>query len=900
MGKDKSNNEKTKKYKIEESKESKTKKKKKKSNNEETKALKITKKGKVKKKHKILKRIIIGIILLMLIAAMVVAGIVVGIFTSDKYKVSKEEIKLSNTNSEIRSATTGETIAVLSADENRKWVDLDKMPSYLPKAFVAIEDKRFYDHKGIDITRTLSATLNFVIKKGDSSYGGSTITQQLIKNYYDDKDDEGIAGVERKVREMARAYNVEQVLSKDEILELYLNIIFMGGKNNGVYTASIYYFNKPVEQLTLAEAAFLAGINHSPNAYNPFNEEKDNTEKIKTRTKTVLSEMKEQGYIQDEEAYNAAVAEVDNGLPFNQGQVSTGSSYSYHTAALLEQVIKQLMEEEGINRDVARTKLYNNGYIIYSTVDTKIQARMEEEYAKDKYIFQPKAKDKDGNLLNSGHSQSAMAIIDHKTGRVVGVMGGLGKDADVTGTNRATQGTIQPGSSFKPIGVIAPALEEGIITASTVYDDSLTNFGGKYSPRNSGSFAGLLTVRHAIERSSNVVSVKIMAELTPRKSIEYLKNMDINIDSVHESLPMALGTASVSPLEMAAAYAAIANDGVYITPTFYTKIEDEHGKVVLEPKQEQKRVLSVQNAYILKSILTSPVTGPNGTVGSSCRISGIEVAAKTGSTEEYKDRWLCGFTPYYAAATWFGFDRPEKPNGNNNARTIWGAIMKDIHVGLPNASFTRPDGIVTETICLDTGCVATSSCARTERESFVIGTVPKACEGHKKLTICVDTGKIANEYCPNKEEKTFLAKPQKEDTKQWSTSGSEKYNVPTENCTEHKEPEQIEVTNVVGKKVEVAKKELEDKGLKVEIKYHTEDKNKDNGVVLKQSVDGGQKVTKGTTITLTINKRQNSSNNTNEVGGNKTNTTNTNSTVVNNTQTTTNTVTNSQTSNIID
>lgn len=900
MGKSKSENEKTKKYKIEEP--TNKKKKKSKNGNEDTKSLKVNKKGKIKKKHKILKRIIIGIILLILIAIMIVAGIVVGIFTSDKYKISKEDIKLSNTNSEIRSASTGETIAILSADENRKWVDLDKMPEYLPKAFVAIEDKRFFEHKGIDITRTLSATINFIIKKGDSSYGGSTITQQLIKNYYDDKDDEGVAGVERKVREMARAYNVEQVLSKDEILELYLNIIFMGERNNGVYTASIYYFNKPVEQLTLSEAAFLAGINHSPNAYNPFNEEKDNSEKIKTRTKTVLAEMKSQGYITDEEAYNTAVAEVDNGLPFNKGTISTGSSYSYHTAALIEQLIKQLMEEEGINRDVARTKLYNNGYIIYSTVDTKIQTRMEEEYAKDKYIFQPKAKDKNGNLINSGHSQSAMAIIDHKTGQVVGVMGGLGEDADVTGTNRATQGEIQPGSSFKPIGVIAPALEEGIITAATVYDDSLTDFGGNYSPHNSGSFAGLLTVRHAIERSSNVVSVKIMAELTPAKAIEYLKNMNIDIDSFHESLPMALGTASVSPLEMAAAYAAIANDGIYITPTFYTKVEDESGKVVLEPKQEQRRVLSVQNAYILKSILTSPVTGPNGTVGSSCRISGIEVAAKTGSTEEYKDRWLCGFTPYYAAATWFGFDRPEKPNGENNARTIWGAVMRDVHQGLPNASFTKPEGIVTESICLDTGCVATSSCARVEKESFAIGTVPKACEGHKKLIMCADTGKIATEFCPNKEEKTFLVKPEKEDTKKWSTP-SGKYNVPTENCTEHTVPEKIEVPNVIGKKSDVAKKELEAKGFKVEIKYHTEDKTKEDGVVLRQSVEAGQKTDKGATIAITVNKKESSSTQTNEVGGNKTNTiTNTinkTNTIVNNTQTT-NTVTNPPTSNIID
>lgn len=818
-----------------------------------------TKKGN-KKSKKIWKRLILGMIILFVILAIIAVAVVIGIFSSSKYNVSREQLIIKNFNSKVVDSE-GNIVATVRGDENRKWVSIEDMPEYLPKMFVALEDERYYAHKGIDIKRTIGATVGFVLGKGSSSYGGSTITQQLVKNTFNDKEDSGLAGVERKIREMARAYNVEKVLSKNEILELYLNKILMGGTYYGVGTASEYYFSKNVKDLSLAESAYLVAINPAPNAYEPFSTEEKQIEKIKNKTKVVLAKFKEEaqglGYELTEEAYNSAIQEVETGIAFKEGTVITGAtSYSYHTAAAIEQAINQLMEEQNLQYDAAKFIIENNGYTIYSTQITSIQKTMEAEYAKDKYIVKGREKKKDGTLVNEGHTQSAMVIIEPTTGYVVGCMGGLGTDSNPSGINRATTSTKHPGSSIKPIVAVAPALETGTVTAATVFDDSATTFKGNYNPHNSGGYNGLLTVRHGIEHSSNIVNIKILTLLGPSKGAEFLRNMNftgLRDDDIGSSL--ALGAVSVTPLQMGAAYAMVANDGVYIEPTFYTKVEDSDGNVVLEAKQETKRMMSVENSYILKEILTAPVTGAGGTA-TTCWIKGMEVGAKTGSTDEYKDRWLCGITPYYAAACWFGFDNQETPKfSGNGAAKLWGEIMRSVHSSLPGKRFTKPAGVVTAKICLDSGCSATETCTRVETEYFAKGTVPKACEGHTKLKICKETGKIANEYCPEQEEKTFLVKPEKENTTLWTTKEGDKYKIPTENCDIHKEPEkiQVEVPNVVGKKMLDAKKILEEKKLKVEIVYE-ENKNKDDGIVLKQSKEEKTKVDEGTVITITVNK----------------------------------------------
>ena len=764
---------------------------KKKTNSEElnkTKKYKIktNKKEKNKKKHPKLKKAILIIFGLLVLLVLIGVGIIAGIFFSDKFKLTEEDLTIKNINGTVLDKD-GNIIATLSGAENRKIVSTEDMPEYLPKAFIAIEDKRFYEHKGIDIKRTTYATIMYIIHHGDSaSGGGSTITQQLIKNIKNDKADSGSKGIERKIREMARAYNVEKILSKDQILELYLNQIPMGSTIYGVGMAAEYYFSKPVGELDLAECAFLAGINHGPSAYNPFIG-LDNADIIQKRTKEVLYQMKDQGYITSEEEYNNAVAEVENGLNFKQGANVSKASYSYHTAAAIKQVVEDLMEEKEITKETAELMVENNGYTIYTTQDTAIQNVMEEEFLKTKYIKSGKTKKDDGTLLNE-HTQAAMVIIDHTTGKVVATVGGLGEDSNATGINRALRGK-QTGSSMKPLACEAPALEKGIINAGTVYDDSATNFGGNYTPHNSGGFNGLMTIRTALAQSSNIVHLKIMKEVGPANAIKFLSTMGIDVDQKHEEITLALGTADVSPLNMAAAYASIANNGEYIEPTFYTKVEDASGNTVIEAKQDKRRVMSEANAYILQDLLKSPARSGTAAV---CYMSNMDVGAKTGSTNDYIDRWLCGFTPYYTAATWFGFDYSELPVfRGNNAANIWASVMKNIHNSLPTARFKKPSNVVYATICQDSGCIATDSCTRTMSEVFVKGSLPGKCEGHTKLKICQDSGKIANEYCKNVEEKTFLVKPQKENTNLWSTNAGDKYDVPTETCDVHKAPEKV-------------------------------------------------------------------------------------------------------------
>ena len=550
----------------------------------------------------------------------------------------------------------------------------------------------------------------------------------------------------------------------------------------------------------------MAGINHSPSAYNPF-DGSDNSEDIKNRTLTVLAKMQELGYVESQEEYDAAVAKVEAGLPFSKGDVGTGSSYSYHTDAVLEQVINQVMEEKNITRQLAENYVYSSGLTIYSTVDATIQARIEEETAKEKYIKSGREKDANGNLLNT-QTQAAFVIIDHKTGNVVGVSGGLGEKTEARSLNRATQTTRQPGSSIKPIADISPALEEGIITAATVYDDKLTEFAnGTYKPKNENDdYDGLQNIRYIIAKSKNVPEVKIMTELTPTKSIEYLRNYGISTlvtsdeDESHndETLALAIGgiTNGISPLEMAAAYAAIANNGVYIEPTFYTKVVDSSGNTVLTPNQETRRVISEQNAYITKSILQEPVKSGTATY---CAISGMDVAAKTGTTDNNYDRWLCGFTPYYSAACWFGYDNQEEViwSGTNPAGQIWDAIMTDVHSGLASATFEKPSGIVEQTVCRTTGCLATSACTNTYKEIFTQDNLPEQCEGHGSQRICSESGKIATDYCSqycNVTTNYYGAVIPKERLNLWKTlnPSSAGKNKVEETCTIHTKPKEEE------------------------------------------------------------------------------------------------------------
>lgn len=816
-------------------------------------------------------------ILIIIILLLIIAGIAAfsAIFFSDKWAITKEQL-LSDSGLKIVDQN-GNEITTLTGDEISKKVTLSEMGK-IPDAFIAIEDKRFYEHGGVDIIRTTKAILNYgvsIITGGDASFGGSTITQQLVKITMNDDARGGLAGIERKIREWSRAMQVEKMLIKDEILERYLNRIYLGSSGGlevrGVESAANYYFSKSASELDIAQAAFLAGINHSPNSYDPFNEETDNSEKIKSRTKTVLYQMKDQGKISEEE-YNNAVSEVDNGLAFTKGSASNGnSSLSYHDSATINQVAKELSESEDISYSEAREMLINSGYTIYSTVDTAIQSAMEEEFKDSSHIIK----------ANGQTIQSAMVMIEPSTGYVVAEVGGLGENQDTLGLNRGVDSARQPGSSFKPLVTVAPGLENGVITAATLFDDSPTDFptaSGKYSPKNdSNSYLGIANMRKIIKRSSNVPEVKLLHILGIDKSVEFLSKIGIDVPEENQGLSMALGTPSVTPLQMAAGFAMLANGGVYITPTFYTKVVDQNGNTIMEASQEKTRVISEGNAYIETSILEGPVQSGGTASAFAGYLGNMAVAGKTGTTDSKNDRWFCGYTPYYAAACWYGYDQlqPVGTYGSNPAARIWFPVMKAAIADKEVKDFEKPDNIVSAKICSDSGKKATDKCKNTYTEIFVEGTVPEDCDGHTTLTICKETGKIATEFCPDTEEKVYTEKIDTEKAGNWTThSRSNTTEPPTEVCNVHTKAQEIEVPNVVGKTQADAKKALESAGFVVKI-LQNEDSSKAKGLVLKQSAT---KAAKGATITITVNSYSGGSTATNTTtGGNSSSNTVTNS-----------------------
>ena len=742
-----------------------------------------------KRKRKKIKR---KFILFHIIAILIAIGIVLGV-SAYSWKQFTDDMFLNERSVVVD--TNGEVIATLGSEQRKITVDFEDMPKNLVNAYVAIEDERFYSHYGIDIKRTGGAILSYITHFGNSSYGGSTITQQLVKNLTGDTSD----SVTRKVKEWWKAFLLESYYSKEEILELYLNVIYVGPNVYGVQTGAKYYFNKDVSELSLAECAYLAGINNSPNSYNPFTDD-DNTELITNRTLTVLQKMLELGYINEDE-YNEAEKEVDSGLNFKNGKIETENSiYSYHTDALISEIIEDISEEKNISEEFAQNYLYLGGLTIHSTQDSEIQEEMEQEFLKRQYLLESS----DGEST----SQAAMVIIDHRNGEVLACVGGLGEKEYFRGLNRATQSRRQTGSAIKPLAVLVPGINEKIFTASTIYNDEKTTFKDDYTPgNNDGRYLGEITVRRALESSQNIPFVEMMEEITPRKAISYLEEMGItSLAEEDENLWLALGGLhnGITPLEMAAAYATIANDGEYIEPTFYTSITNKEGRTVLKIEQETREVFSPQVAYVVKKLLTQPVEGSHGTA-TYCSISGIEVAAKTGTTDDNFDKWLCGFTPYYTAVTWFGFDQNETINyyNQNPAGIIWANVMRRVHNGLQNMSFVKPGSIDTETICAETGMLARTGCANTYEEYYLQGTVPELCTKHSGSRVTDDENdesatQSTGTYMDDEEE--LELDPDDEEVVQNNTTVENEVNQETANEVANEAIN--EVTDEAGKEIE--------------------------------------------------------------------------------------------------
>lgn len=704
----------------------------KKDNQKENKINKKSLRGKRQKKEKSkVKRAIFILILLVIL----ILGIYIGFKTHIWKKLAKDMIQNQNS---IIIDVEGNTLAEIGSTKNKQNIKYDDIPKNLRNAYVAIEDERFYSHGGIDIKRTGGAIVSYVFHFGSSSYGGSTITQQLVKNITGDSS----SSITRKVKEWWKACQLESCISKDEILCAYLNIIYVGPNIYGVEAGANYYFSKSTKDLTLEECAFLAGINNSPNSYNPFNN--DNTEKIKKRVKTVLDKMEELEYI-DEQSCNEAISIVDKGLKFKKGNVKTEKGvYSYHTDALISEVVEDIKNKYGISETFANNYMEMAGLKIYSTQNSKIQSETEKEFEKTKYSLKSK---------NEGNSsQAAMVIIDHNNGQVLACVGGLGKKEEARPLNRATQSIRQTGSAIKPIAVLLPAINKKIITASTIVDDTEKDFADGYHPTDYNKALGNVTIRRAVESSQNIPFVEIMQDLGTNTSMNYLKNMGITtLSEKDNNLTLALGglDRGISPLQMAGAYATIANNGKYIEPTFYLKIE-KNGLVLLKSKQKSKKVVSEDVAFILKQLLIQPVQGTYGTA-TYCKISGVDVAAKTGTTDDNYDRWLCGFTPYYTAVSWYGFDINETINFNkkNPAGLIWANVMSRIHTGLKGAVFIKPNSVQNCLVCAETGKKATVACKNTYIEYFLKGTVPELCKKHIGSELKHNSNNINNNVVQN-------------------------------------------------------------------------------------------------------------------------------------------------------
>ncbi len=580
----------------------------------------------------------------------------------------------------------------ISGSVNRIWADIDDIAVDVQDAFVAIEDERFWQHSGFDLKRLVGATVNYVIFR-KSDYGGSTITQQWVKNVT--KDDGVNAG--RKIREILRAIKVENEFTKEEILELYLNTIYLSHGCNGVQSASHMYFGKDVSELNLAESACLAGITQLPSKYDPI----DNPEENYKKRCIILDKMLELGMIDEDECQEAKDYEIQFNINADAETADGEKINSYFVEAVIEEVLKDLQKEKGYSANYAAKLLYNGGLQIYTTYDPNIQYAIET-------VFQ-----NEDNFSKSSYTevqpQSAMVIMDPYTGAIKGLYGGRGvKKANLT-LNRATNTLRSPGSTIKPIAVYTPAVEEGLIGSASIINDNKITISG-WTPHNYDyRYHGRMTIRTALENSYNIPAIKVLQLIGVNKSYDFMtKNLGftslvssrtedngkVTTDKALAALALGGLTDGVSVKEMCAAYSTFPNEGVYTTPYTYTKILDHDGNLLLEKNIRTSRAYSKETASIMTHMMQGVVTRGTGT---AARLSnGMPAAGKTGTSENTTDLWFCGYTPYYCGAVWYGYDIPDDMAGFTSggiSASLWKKVMDQLHEGLDYTEFKRYDNV---------------------------------------------------------------------------------------------------------------------------------------------------------------------------------------------------------------
>lgn len=647
----------------------------------------------------------------------------------------------------------GNQFETLHGVENRVWADFEDIPQNLKDAFLATEDNNFYEHMGVDplaIGRAVLAN----IRSGWGAEGGSTITMQLAKNAFIENPTE--TSLKRKIREAVMAIELERTYSKDEIFEYYLNLVFFGSGANGVQAAAQTYFGKDVQDLTLAESATLAGLVQAPSYYNPFK----NPEQAVKRRNQVLNNMVRYGAIDEATAARAA----QEPLNLTERQTALEHKYPYFVDYVISEAW-DLLEQNGIDPMM----LYTGGLNVYTTLDVKVQQAIENAYA-DRDNFPPD--------MNGAKVQSAIAVIDVKTGEVRGLMGGR-EHTTARGLNRAVQPR-QPGSSAKPLVVYGPALEMGYSPATVIDDVPATFRVGKstYTPGNyDGRYRGLIRMREAIQWSVNIAAVKMLDTIGVEAGYQFGKGLGLPLLPSDKYLSMALGgwTKGASPLEMAAAYAAFGNQGIYTAPAAITKITDSQGNVIVEVLPEKKVAMSPQTAYLMTDMLQTVVTSGTGTRARLDR----PVAGKTGTTQlpdKLKDKhltgntdaWWVAYTPELAAAVWMGFDTTDEEHylknvaGGSYPALIWKSVVSTALKGVEVKNFERPEGIVYLPVDIKSGLLPGPLTPPDFVKTEVFNSKNRPRETSNVWdTVLIDpaTNQLATDYCPERVSKVVLVRP---------------------------------------------------------------------------------------------------------------------------------------------
>lgn len=636
----------------------------------------------------------------------------------------------------------------LESSENRMWAEYKDIPKDLINAYIAVEDKRFWEHSGVDTTRTASAIYNFFIPTSASYGGGSTITQQLIKNVSGENE----TTIQRKVQEIFRALNVEKKYTKEEIMEMYLNTIYLSHGTYGVRVAAEKYFGKELSELTLAECASIASIGKWPTHYDPISNPINNL----TRRNQVLKLMLEQGKIDEQqfnEAYDAPLT-----LANESEETAVVKIHSYYIDAVMDDVIADLMAQYGYDKATASRLLYSGGLQIVTCLDPNIQACVEKVYTDSSYWPEKKGL----------QAQSAIVIMNPENGDIVAMAGGLGEKRESRGLNRATHSKRQCGSSIKPVSVYAYAIDSGLYTYGASVDDvPQVYYGstGTYWPKNSDrTYRGLVSLDYAIEASYNTVAVRTCELLGIENVYKNLKDSGYTtlVDSVTLAngsvlsdiglSPLALGsfTYGVTVREHTQAYATLANEGVTSKSRTYSLVRDSQGRVLLNNSEEHKVQYRESTAAVITDLLKGVVTGPVGTGKAKVnfyRSYGVEVAGKTGTTNDKKDVYFCGYTPDYVAACWYGYDNNKAITASGNcAAQLWNSVFDEVYKYFKENNieykhdFDVPSSVVTNVeYCTLSGKLATDAC----RKDFFHQNGGASCIGYGTF----ERSDVPTEYC---------------------------------------------------------------------------------------------------------------------------------------------------------